>query len=87
MVCAIGLMLLAALALAGRRVVPGWGRGLALAALPLAGLAAGAYASMLWSGSPGRASAEADRTLLYAVCLVAAGALGFTPARLRMLLP
>ncbi len=64
----------------------GMGRGLVVGGGALAAFAAWTLLSSAWSGSPARATLEADRALLYVVVLLAFASIGVTPRTGRLLL-
>ena len=63
----------------------GWGRAVAAAAVPLALLALWALLSGSWSGSSARAAVEADRVVLYLAALLLMASVGWSSARVRLL--
>jgi hypothetical protein len=77
------LVLLAARVAVFERPLAGFGRGVAAGAAAVAALAVWTLLSAAWSGAPGRAVLEGDRSLAYLLVFLAFAASPFTADRLR----
>ena len=82
-VAVVLLLALVARVMAVGRPAEGVNASVALAVSGLALLSLWSLLSARWSGAPGRAFVEFDRTLLYALALAVFGSIGMTPERLR----